>query len=134
MLLKVSPMKGVMRFSKKGKLAPRYIGPFSIQSRVGEVAYKLILPPELSRVHPVFHVSMLREYILDLSHVIQHEEVELDENLSYEEYPVAIVDTQVRQLRSKVIPMVKVLWRNHSMEDCTWELEQDMRDRFPHLF
>ena len=69
--LKVSPMKGVMRFGKKGKLAPRYIGPFEIRSRVGEVAYRLILPHELSRIHPVFHVSMLRKYISDPSHVLQ---------------------------------------------------------------
>ena len=69
--LKVSPMKGVMRFGKKGKLAPRYIGPFEIKSRVGAVAFRLVLPPELSRIHPVFHVSILRKYISDLSHVFQ---------------------------------------------------------------
>ena len=119
MFLKVSPMKGVMRFGKKGKLAPRYIGPFEIRSRVGEVAYRLILPHELSRIHLVFHVSMLRKYIPDPSHVLQPQMVELNEDLSYEEYPVAIVDRQVRQLRTKDIPMVKVLWSNHSVEDCT---------------
>ena len=107
--LKVSPMKGVMRFGKKGKLAPRYIGPFEIRSKVGEVAYRLILPHELSRIHPVFHVSMLRKYIQDPSHVLQPQMVELNEDLSYEEYPMAVVDRQVRQLRTKDIPMVKVL-------------------------
>ena len=95
MFLKVSPMKGVMRFGKKGKLAPRYIEPFKIRSRVGEVAYRLILPHELSRIHPVFHVSMLRKYIPDPSHVLQLQMVELNEDLSYEEYHVAIVDRQV---------------------------------------
>ena len=119
--LKVSPMKGVMRFGKKGKLAPRYIGPFEIKSRVGEVAYRLVLPPELSRIHPVFHVSMLRKYIPDPSHVLQPQIVEISEDLTYEEYPVAIVDRQVRQLRTKEIQMVKVLWSNHTVEDCTWE-------------
>ena len=93
--LKVSPMKGVMRFGKKGKLAPRYIGPFEIRARVGEVAYRLVLPPELSRIHPVFHVSMLRKYIADPSHVLQPQVVELSENLTYEEFPVAIVDRQI---------------------------------------
>ena len=117
--LKVSPMKGVMRFGKKGKLAPRYIGLFEIRSRVGEVAYRLVLPPELSRIHSVFHVSMLRKYIADPSHVLQPQTVELSEDLTYEEFPVAIVDRQIRQLRTKDIPMVKVLWSNHMAKDCT---------------
>ena len=78
MFLKVSPMKGVMRFGKKGKLAPRYIGPFEIQSRVGEVDYKLVLLLELSRIHLVFRMSMLRKYISDLSHVLQPQVVELN--------------------------------------------------------
>ena len=132
--LKVSPMKGVMRFGKKGKLAPRYIGPFEIRARVGEVAYRLVLPPELSRIHPVFHVSMLRKYIADPSHVLQPQVVELSEDLTYEEFPVEIVDRQIRQLRTKEIPMVKVLWSNHTTEDCTWETEAMMREAYPYLF
>ena len=107
--LKVSPMKGVMSFGKKGKLAPRYIGPFEILERIGMVAYQLALPPNMSQVHPVFHISMLRKYISDPSHVLQPQSVELNEDLTIEEEPVAIVDYQVRQLRSKVIPMVKVI-------------------------
>ena len=78
--LKVSPMKGVMRFGKKGKLAPRYIRPFEIRSRVGEVAYRLVLPPELSRIHLVFHVSILRKYISDPSLVLQPQAVDLSED------------------------------------------------------
>ena len=85
-------MKGVMRFGKKGKLASRNFGPFKIRSRVGQVAYRLVLPPELSRIHPVFHVLMLRKYVSDPSHVLQPRTVELSEDLTYEEYPVAIVD------------------------------------------
>ena len=96
--LKVSPMKGVMRFGKKGKLAPRYIRPFEIKSRVGEMAYRLLLPPELLRIHPVFHMSMLRKYISDPSHVLQPQTVETSKDLSYEEYPMTTVDRQVRQL------------------------------------
>ena len=90
--LKVFPIKGVLRFGKKGKLAPRYIGPFEIRARVGEVAYRLVLPLELSRIHPVFHVSMLRKYIADPSHVLQPQTMELSEDLTYEEFPVAIVE------------------------------------------
>ena len=92
MFLEVSPMKEVMRFSKKGKLASWYIGKFKIRPRVGEVAYRLVLPPELSRIHPVFHVSMLRKYISDPSHIFQRQVVELSEDLTYEEYPMAIMD------------------------------------------
>ena len=111
----MSPMKGVMRFGKKGKLTPSYIEPFEIKSRVGEVAYRLVLPPELSRIHQVFHVSMLRKYITDPSHVLQPQTVEISEDLTYEVYHVAIVDRQVRQLRTKEIPMVKVLCSNHTV-------------------
>ena len=83
-LLKVSPMKGVMRFGKRGKLSPRYIGPFEVQKRVGEVAYELALPPGLSGVHPVLHVSMLKRYHGDGNNIISWDSVLLDENLSYE--------------------------------------------------
>ena len=117
--LKVSPMKGVMRFGNKGKLAPRYIGPFEIVERIGMVAYRLALPPNMSQVHPVFHVSMLRKYISDPSHVLQPQSVELNEDLTFEEELVAIVDFQVRQLRSKAIRMVKVLWRNNNVKEHT---------------
>ncbi|XP_050238274.1 uncharacterized protein LOC126687759 [Mercurialis annua] len=127
-------MKGVIRFGKKGKLAPRYAGPYEIIERIRMVAYKLALPSEMSQVHPVFHVSMLRKYIPDPHRIIQPQEVEIDEELSYEEEPVEIVDTQIRKLRSKEIPMVKVLWRSRTIEECTWETEADMRKRYPHLF
>ena len=134
MFLKVSSMQGMMRFGKKGKLAPRYIRPFEILSKVGEVAYRLVLPPELSRIHLVFHVSMLRKYISNSLHILQPQAVELSEDLTYEEYPVAIVDRQVRQLRTKEISMVKVLLRNHTVEYCTWETEAVMRDSYPYPF
>ncbi|KAL5555163.1 hypothetical protein UlMin_037399 [Ulmus minor] len=132
--LKVAPMKGVMRFGKKGKLSPRYIGPFEILERIGKVAYKLALPSELSTVHNVFHVSMLRKYISDPSHVLKSEPIEIRENLTYEEQSVQILDRKDKALRNKVIPLVKVLWRNHKVEEATWEREDGMRAKYPHLF
>ena len=132
--LRVSPMKGVMRFGKRGKLSPRYIGPFEILERVGPVAYRLALPPELSMIHPVFHVSMLRKYLPDSSHVLSLPAIQLDENLSYEQEPVAIIDRQVKKLRSREVPLVKVIWKNHSIEESTWETEDSMHASYPHLF
>jgi len=102
-----------MRFGKKGKLSPRYIGPFEILERVGKVVYRLALPPSLSAVHPVFHVSMLRKYHDNPSHVLDFSAVQLDKDLSYVEEPVAILDRQVRKLRSKNIASVKIRWRGH---------------------
>lgn len=129
--VKVSHMKGIMRFGIKGKLSPRHIGPYGILDRIGLVAYRLALPPRLSSVHLVFHISMLRRYVRDDIHKIQLEDVELDENLAG---PISILDRQVRQLRSKKIASMKVLRRNHPTEEATWESEADMRDRCPHLF
>ncbi|XP_070003038.1 uncharacterized protein [Nicotiana sylvestris] len=127
-------MKGVMRFGKKGKLSLRFIGPFEVLRRIGEVAYELALPPSLAGVHPVFHVSMLQKYHGDLSHVLDISSVQLDKDLSYVEEPVAILDRQVRKLRSKNIAPVKVQWRDRPVEKATWETEQDMSGRYPHLF
>ena len=90
--MRISPWKGVLRFGKKGKLSPRYMGPYEIVERIGKVAYRLRLPPELARIHDVFHVSMLRKYIADHSHVLRDQPVELKEDLTYEERPVQIVD------------------------------------------
>ena len=132
--LKISPWKGVLRFGRRGKLSPRYIGPYEILSKVGPVAYKLKLPPELSRIHDTFHVSMLRKYIPDPSHVLREQPVQLKENLTYEEIPVQIVDRKEQVLRSKVIPLVKVLWKNHEREAATWEPEAQMRRQYPQLF
>ncbi|XP_019258040.1 PREDICTED: uncharacterized protein LOC109236325, partial [Nicotiana attenuata] len=119
-------------FWRKGKLSPRFIGPFEVLRLVGEVAYELALPPSLSGVHPVFHVSMLRKYHADLSHVLDFSTIQLDESLGYEEEPVAIIDRQDRQLRSKRIPAVRVQWRGQPVEEATWESEEDMRSRYPH--
>ncbi|CAN1167912.1 Transposon Tf2-6 polyprotein [Linum perenne] len=127
--LKVSPWKGVMRFRKKGKLAPRFIGPYEIIEKIGPVAYRLALPPELSLIHNVFHVSMLKKYCGDPSHVLRPEEVELNQDLTYEEVPVEIVDRTVKTLRKKEIPMLKVVWRNQGSEGATWETETSSSSR-----
>ncbi|KAL0546694.1 hypothetical protein IC582_016606 [Cucumis melo] len=132
--LKVAPMKGVMRFERRGKLSPRFVGPFEILERIGPVAYRLALPPSLSAVHDVFHVSMLRKYVPDPSHVVDYEPLEIDENLSYVEQPVEVLAREVKTLRNKQIPLVKVLWRNHRVEEATWEREDVMRSRYPELF
>ncbi|KAL0534336.1 hypothetical protein IC582_028626 [Cucumis melo] len=132
--LKVAPMKGVLRFERRGKLSPRFIGPFEILERIGPVAYRLALPPSLSAVHDVFHVSILRKYVSDPSHVVDYEPLEIDENLSYTEQPVEVLAREVKMLRNREIPLVKVLWRNHRVEEATWEREDDMRSRYPELF
>ena len=118
----------------KGKLAPRCIGPFKILERIGVIAHRLALPPNMSQVHPVFHVSMLRKYISDPSYVLQPHSVEVNEDLTYEEEPVAIVNFQVLQLSSKIIPLVKALWRNKNVEEHTWETETEMRASRPYFF
>ncbi|XP_070015805.1 uncharacterized protein [Nicotiana sylvestris] len=132
--LKVSPMKGVMRFGKKGKHIPRFIGLYEILEKKGNVDYKLVLPIELSSVHPVFHVSMLRKYIHDESHIIPADTIEIKEGLTYEEVPIEIFDRQVRKLRTKDIASVKVLWSNHDSKEAMWEVEEDTRKKYPYLF
>ncbi|CAN6698108.1 unnamed protein product [Malus baccata var. baccata] len=117
--LKLSPWRGVVRFGKKGKLSPRYIGPYEITERIGEVAYRLELLPELSKVHNVFHVSMLRHYVSDPSYVIPPQPLEINPDLTYDEEPVAILDWKDKVLRNKTVSLVKVLWRNHSVEEAT---------------
>ncbi|KAL3360779.1 hypothetical protein AABB24_013964 [Solanum stoloniferum] len=132
--LKVSPMKGVMRFGKKRKLSPRYIGPYRIVKRIGNVAYELELPQELAAVHPVFHISMLKKCMGDPSLIVQTENMGIKENLSYEETSVQNLDRQVCKLRTKEVASVKVLWRNQFIEEATWEAEEDMKRRYPQLF
>ncbi|XP_075481145.1 uncharacterized protein LOC142521857 [Primulina tabacum] len=131
---KISPQGSYEVWKGKGKLSPRYIGPFEVLDRIGERAYRLALPPDLDRVHNVFHVSMLRKYLSNPSHVLRHEALDLLPNLSYEEVPVQIIDRKVKVLRSKEIGFVKVLWRNHVIEEATWEPEEEMRQRYPDLF
>ncbi|XP_070045472.1 uncharacterized protein [Nicotiana tomentosiformis] len=120
-LLRVLPMKSMVRFWKKGKLSPRDIGLFEVLERMCEVNYKLALPPRLSGVHLVFHVSMLQKYHEDQSHVLNFSSVLLDENLAYKKEPMAILDRQVQKLRSKDIASVKVtvfdLWKMNNDDE-----------------
>ncbi|GAB2284509.1 hypothetical protein Dimus_039673 [Dionaea muscipula] len=132
--LKVSPWRGTIRFGQKGKLSPRFIGPFEILDRVGVVSYRLALPPSLAGVHNVFHVSMLRKYVHSPDHIIDFEPLHVRDDLTFEEQPVEILDRKDKVLRNKTVPLVKVLWRNQVVEEATWEREDEMREKFPHLF
>ena len=133
-LLKVSPWKGVIRFRKRGKLGPRYIGPFRIVARVGRVAYRLELPEELSRIHNTFHVSQLRKCIMDQEAVVSLDDIQVDERLNYVERPVAILERKKKILRNKEIPLVKVQWEHRKGSEWTWEPEAEMREHYPTLF
>ena len=132
--LKLSPWKGVVRFGKRGKLNPRNIGPFEIVERIGPVAYRLDLPEEFSRVHNVFRSSMLRKYIQDPSHVLGTPEIELRNDLFYAEQPMQILGREEKELRNKTTSLVKVLWRNHLVEEAIWERSDQMRSQYTHLF
>ena len=98
------------------------------------MAYRLELPTELSQIHNIFHVSMLKKYVPHPSHILETPPIDLEEDLSFEVQLVAIVDQEMKQLRSKIIPMVKVLWRSDAIEEMTWETEASMRHHYPYLF
>ncbi|KAD2804903.1 hypothetical protein E3N88_38280 [Mikania micrantha] len=120
-LLKVSPWKGVVRFGKKGKLAARYVGPFKILERIGKVAYKLELPPELSNVHPTFHVSNLRKCLADQDLQVPLDDIRIDDTMHFVERPVEIMDREIKMLKRSRIPIVKVRWESKRGPEFTWE-------------
>ena len=128
------PKRGVVRFSKRGKLSPRFIGPFEILERVGTVAYRLALPPSMSGVHEVFHISMLRRYTPDPAHVVDWVKIEVDTDGTFEEGPVRIMDSRYQVLQHKTVRLVKVLWQHCGVEEATWEREDTMRATYPFLF
>jgi hypothetical protein len=132
--LKVSPLRGMWRFKVKGKLSPRFIGPFLILKRVGEVAYQLELPNHLADVHDVFHVSQLKKCLKVPKEQLPMEDLSVQDDLTYAEYPIKILDTLTRVTRSKVIKMCKVQWSHHGEDEATWEREEELRIDFPHLF
>nr|XP_025888390.1 uncharacterized protein LOC112942052 [Solanum lycopersicum] len=118
----------------QGKLSPRYIVPFEIVDRFGEVAYKLAFPPGLSGVHPVFHISMLKKYYQGGDHFIQWDSMLLDQNLTFEVESITIFERKILKLRSKEIAPIKVQRKHRSVEEATWETESDMRSKYHHLF
>ena len=128
------PTRGVVRFGKRRKLSSRFIGPFEILEMIGVVAYQLALPPSMSGVHEVFHVSMLRKYTPDPDHVVDWGQIEVDMDGTFEEGPVCIVDSRDQVLRCKTVRLVRVLWRHYGVEESTWEREDTMRVTYPFLF
>jgi hypothetical protein len=133
-LLKVSPTKGIIRFGTRGKLNPRYIGPYLITARVGSLAYCLQLPESMSGVHPVFHVSMLRKYLKDPEQRMEAEPVIIEKDLTIKCHPVRILDFSQRVMQNRTIKYVKILWTNQPEREATWELEDSMRGEYPELF
>ncbi|GJX05074.1 hypothetical protein Tco_0190990 [Tanacetum coccineum] len=134
-MLKVSPWKGVVRFGKRGKLNPRYVGPFKVIERVGEVAYKLELPEELSRVHNTFHVSNLKKCHADEPLAVPLDGLHLDEKLYFVEEPLEIVGHEVKRLKRSRIPLsTKVRWNSKRGPEFTWEYENQFKKKYPHLF
>ncbi|XP_035830163.1 uncharacterized protein LOC118479635 [Helianthus annuus] len=133
-MLKVSPWKGIIRFRKRGKLSPRFIGPFKIVERVGKVAYCLELPEELSGIHSTFHVSHLQKCLAEETTRIHYDDIEVDNSLNYAVKPIAILDRKVKSLRNKKINQVKVKWEHRKGADTTWESEEEMQRLYPTLF
>ncbi|GKC71765.1 putative reverse transcriptase domain-containing protein, partial [Tanacetum coccineum] len=138
-LLNISPWKGVVRFGKKGKLAPRYVRPFEIVECVGPVAYRLKLPQELSYVHDMFHVSNLKKCLAESNVQVPLEEIEIDENMRFVKEPIEIVERDVKKLKRRRIPLVKVRWNkvrwnSRQGAEYTWEREDQFRKKYPHLF
>ena len=132
--LKVMPKRGVVRFGKRGKLSPRFIGPFEILERIGTVVYRLALSPSMSGVHEVFHISMLRKYTPDPAHVVDWGQIKFDTDGTFEEGPVCILDSSDQVLQRKTVRLVLVLWRHYGVEESTWEREDTMWATYPFLF
>ncbi|GJX10115.1 putative reverse transcriptase domain-containing protein [Tanacetum coccineum] len=133
-MLKVSPWKGVVRFGKRGKLNPQYVGPFKVLERVGSVVYKLELPQELSRVHNTFHVSNLKKYYSDEPLAVPLEGLHIDDKFQFVEEPVEIMEREIERLKRSRIPLVKVRWNSRRGFEFTWEWEDSFKKKYPHLF
>ncbi|KAJ9554217.1 hypothetical protein OSB04_018262 [Centaurea solstitialis] len=133
-MLKVSPWKGIIRFGKRGKLSPRFLGPFTILEKIGQQAYRLELPPEMDGIHPTFHVCYLRKCLAEEESVIPLSEIRVDSGNRCVEEPEAILERKTKKLRHKEVTMVKVQWKHHRGANVTWEAEEDMKRRYPRLF
>ena len=128
------PKRGVVGFGNRGKLSSRYIEPFETLERVGTVAYRLALPPSLSGVHVVFHVSMLRKYTLDQTHVVDWGELVVDADGTFKEGPMRIMGSRDQVLQGKTLRLVKVLWQHRGVEEATWERKDIVHANYPFLF
>ncbi|GJX41673.1 putative nucleotidyltransferase, ribonuclease H [Tanacetum coccineum] len=133
-MLKVSPWKGVVRFGKRGKLNPRYVGPFKVLEKVGSIAYKLELPQELSQVHNTFHVSNLNKYYADEPLAIPLEGLHIDDKLQFVEEPVEIMEWEIKRLKRSRIPLVKVRWNSKRGPEFTWNCKDSFKQKYPQLF
>ena len=133
-MLKVSPWKGIIRFGKREKLSPRFLGPFTILERIDLQAYRLKLPPEMDGIHPTFHVCYLQKCLAEEESVIPLTEIRVDNCNRCVEEPEAILEKKTKKLRHKEVTMVKVQWKHHRGANVTWESEEDMKRRYPHLF
>jgi hypothetical protein len=129
--LKVSPMKGVSRFGVKGKLAPRYIGPFLVLEKCGPVAYRLQLPETLSAVHNVFHVSQLKKCLRVPDRTVEVTDVILEPDLTHSEHPIRVLDQKDRVTRRKTLKFYKIQWKQHSEDEATWETQDFLDKNFP---
>ncbi|GJY42577.1 hypothetical protein Tco_0430790 [Tanacetum coccineum] len=129
-MLKVSPWKGVIRFGKRRKLNPGYIGPFNVLAKVGPLTYRLKLPQQLSKVHNTFHVSNLKKCLSHESLVILLEEIQIDDKLHFIEEPIEIIDREVKQLKQSHISIIKVRWNSRRGPELTWEREDQFRKKF----
>ncbi|GJZ91747.1 hypothetical protein Tco_0663812 [Tanacetum coccineum] len=133
-MLKVSPWKGVVRFDKRGKLNPSYVGPFKVLAKVGKVAYRLELPQELSRVHHTFHVSNLKKCYADEPLAMSFEGIHVDDKFQFVEEPVEIMEWEIKRLKRSWIPLVKVRWNSRRGPEFTWEREDSFKQKYPQLF
>jgi hypothetical protein len=132
--LKVSPMRGVRRFQVKGKLAPRFVGPYPIIGRVGPAAYRLELLKSMSDIHNVFHVSQLRKCLQALESHIEEEAIQIQKDLQYHEKLIKILDSAIRKTRNSEVRLCKVQWSREGEEEATWESENSLRREYPYLF
>ena len=129
--MRVSPTRGVQLFGIKGKLAPRYIGPFEIIETCGPVAYRIRLPSQLAAIHDVFHISQLKKCIKVPTEIIKPQDIEIETDLSYAEYPIKVLDTKERSTRREKIKRYKIQWNHHTEEEATWETETYLQRNFP---
>ena len=131
--MRITPTTGVGRAIHSRKLSPKFIGPYQILRKIGPVAYEIALPPQLSKLHSVFHVSQLRKYVSDPSHVLESEDLQVRGDLSVEVQPVNLGDSQTRQRKGKSVSLVQDIY-NKRTGDSTWELEEEVKESYPHLF